>query len=128
MQPFSKLYVSLRAFTYWGTSQQIRIEIRTPPSVPSAPQNLRSFVSHNDNLHNNVQYQPNVTILLRWDEPLYLNGLLEGYKIDCWMLNDDENVNRCDMKIPADKKEKQLDNIRYNRTYMFQVDETKSTP
>lgn len=116
--PFSTLSVWLRAFTYWGTSQQIEVEIRSPPSVPSAPQNLRSFVSHiRDTNRKNII--PLVTVLLRWDDPVSTNGLLRGYKIDCWLVNDDHNINYCGYITTT--KEKEIQDLYFNRTYLFQV-------
>lgn len=118
VQPFSKLVVSLRAFTYWGTSPQIRVELLTPPSVPSAPLKLRSFLSLVP--PENPKLEQSARILLRWDQPLHSNGLLKGYKIDCWLSNDYGRVNYCSNITRVDQQEMEFDML-YNKNYSFHV-------
>lgn len=124
--PFSNLTVTLRAFTYWGTSQQIKVKLLTPSSVPTKPLNLRAFVTHNRNNNNNYYYHykknernvANVTVLLRWDKPLNSNGVLKGYKIDCWLTNDYDKINYCN--YVTNRREKQFE-LSFNKTYTFKV-------
>ncbi|XP_044258516.1 proto-oncogene tyrosine-protein kinase ROS isoform X1 [Tribolium madens] len=86
--PFTKLQVAIRAFTYWGTSPQIRAKVYSPASTPTVPRNLRAYVTH----HNSGT---NVTITVRWDAPMFPNGVLKGYKIHCWYLDHSQRRDVC---------------------------------
>jgi proto-oncogene tyrosine-protein kinase ROS len=55
MIPYSRLQITLKAFTYWGASPQVRAIIHSPPSVPTEPTNPRVFVSYSRNPVRKVQ-------------------------------------------------------------------------
>lgn len=116
--PFTKLHVSLRAFTYWGTSPQVQAEVYSPPSTPSAPNNLRVFVTYIQNEGENQA----INATFRWDPPLHSNGVIQGYKIFCWYKYDGEDVHICE-NTTVHPKEKQyvVANLTRNETYYFQV-------
>lgn len=42
--PYAVLEVTIKAFTYWGTSQITRKTLRSPQSEPTQPTNTRAFV------------------------------------------------------------------------------------
>lgn len=44
--PYSALFVSVRAITYWGASSSDLVLLHSPPSIPSQPTNPRVFVSY----------------------------------------------------------------------------------
>ncbi|XP_076250339.1 receptor protein-tyrosine kinase sevenless isoform X2 [Rhynchophorus ferrugineus] len=118
--PFSRFYIAIRAFTYWATSPQIRAEILSPPSTPSAPRNLRTYVNfeHNHSFNQN-QY---VTVTFRWDQPLYPNGVLQGYNMRCWYINNDILTDVCfDVKIPPTQTEYTLNKLNQNQIYYLKV-------
>jgi hypothetical protein len=47
--PYSRLQITVKAFTYWGASPQVRVTMHSPPSVPTTPTNPRVFVSYSRN-------------------------------------------------------------------------------
>jgi proto-oncogene tyrosine-protein kinase ROS len=49
MIPYSRLQITIKAFTYWGASPQVRAIMHSPPSVPTEPTNPRVFVSYSRN-------------------------------------------------------------------------------
>lgn len=62
-----------------------------------------------------------MNVLLRWDSPVYTNGLLEGYSVDCWFF-DEETKDFCDnITVPARDEEIIVENLYYNVTFYFQV-------
>lgn len=115
VQPFTKLHVSIRAFTYWGSSSQVQAEVFSPPSTPSAPCNLRAYVTHTYHKKGNRV----ATVTFRWDRPKHSNGVLEGYKIYYWSLNNSE-VAFNNTLAPNDNQFK-LSNLLNNETYYFKV-------
>lgn len=115
IQPFTKLHVSIRAFTYWGSSSQVQAEVRSPPSTPSAPCNVRSYVTHT--YHNKGHRVATVTF--RWDRPKHSNGVIEGYKIYYWSLNDTEEY--YNITVPPTDIQFKLSDLHDNETYYFQV-------
>lgn len=47
--PYSRLQITVKAFTYWGASPQVQMIMHSPPSVPSEPTNPRVFVTYSRN-------------------------------------------------------------------------------
>lgn len=119
MAPFTKLHVAIRAFTYWGTSPQIRAKVYSPASTPSIPRNLRAYVTHQHNVGNDS----NVTVTVRWDPPMFPNGVVQGYKVHCWYFDDLENRrNVCEsMDKPAENYQIDLKNLDAGQIYYFNV-------
>ena len=44
LPPYSPLRVSVRGVTNWGVGPRVVTELRTPPALPGAPRDLRTFV------------------------------------------------------------------------------------
>lgn len=82
--PFTPLNVTIRAFTYWATGPQIRAKIFSPSSTPSAPINLRTFVINKGHFPFGNDF---VDVVVRWNQPLNPNGVLQGYKLRCWQID-----------------------------------------
>lgn len=121
--PFTKLHVSIRAFTYWGTSPQVQADVFSPPSTPSAPNNLRVFVTY---LQQEGESQT-INATFRWDPPLHSNGVIQGYKIFCWYEYDGADVHICEnSSVQPKEKEYVVANLLRNQTYFFQVSESIS--
>ncbi|KAJ8934365.1 hypothetical protein NQ314_013406 [Rhamnusium bicolor] len=117
--PFTPLNVTIRAFTYWGTSPQVRAEIFSPPSTPSAPINLRAYVIYE---HNPPQADNYVSIIFRWDFPLYPNGVLQGFKLRCWYMENDVEMDICENVITmANETEYKLTELEDYEIYYFEV-------
>lgn len=123
MAPFTKLHVSIRAFTYWGTSPQIRANVYSPASTPSVPRNLRAYVTHSHNVSNDN----NVTITVRWDPPLYPNGVINGYKVHCWYLQDSDRIDLCD-DVVKDAKDLQIELKSLNQGPIYHFNVSQSSP
>ena len=45
LSPYSPIKVSIKAITHWGVGQRVTKMLHTPPSLPGAPHNLRTYVS-----------------------------------------------------------------------------------
>lgn len=112
--PFTPLNVTIRAFTYWAMAPQIRAEIFSPPSTPSAPVNLRSFIL-NEGLEN--------MFVIRWDPPIYPNGVLQDYKLRCWQKSDGGVENDVfNEKIGSNRTEYVLKQLNKDEIYFVEVD------
>nr|ALV82505.1 sev [Leptinotarsa decemlineata] len=116
--PFTPLNVTIRAFTYWSSAPPVRSEIFSPPSTPSAPRNPRSFVEY---LPHSSTYPRYATITIRWDPPLYPNGVLHGFKLRCWYVDEkDENI--CDNAFTrGNETEYKLEVMESDSLYHFEV-------
>ncbi|XP_045468365.1 proto-oncogene tyrosine-protein kinase ROS isoform X2 [Harmonia axyridis] len=114
--PYTKLNMSIRAFTYWGTSPEMKANIFSPPSTPSEPINVRSFVQ------NMIDNENNVTIRFRWDVPLYPNGIIQGYRVFCWYYHQDSKFDLCKRVIKRpDEMEHIVHNLNKKEIYYFEV-------
>ncbi|XP_074032211.1 receptor protein-tyrosine kinase sevenless isoform X2 [Leptinotarsa decemlineata] len=116
--PFTPLNVTIRAFTYWSSAPPVRSKIFSPPSTPSAPRNPRSFVEY---LPHSSTYPRYATITIRWDPPLYPNGVLHGFKLRCWYV-DEEDENICDNAFTrGNETEYKLEVMESDSLYHFEV-------
>ncbi|CAG9822767.1 unnamed protein product [Phaedon cochleariae] len=96
ISPFTPLNITIKAFTYWASSSRIQAKIFSPSSTPSAPMNLRAFVEYKPfSSHDNYF----ATIIVRWDPPLYPNGVIQGFKVRCWYEDNDVEKELCDNVI-----------------------------
>lgn len=113
--PFTKLRVSIRAFTYWGASPQIQTEVHSPSSTPSAPRNLRAFITY-DKFHRNIN------ITFRWDPPIHSNGVIQGYSIFCWHHENETVVEGCqNIIVRPTQRQYIVQNLLAKESYKFQV-------
>lgn len=86
---YSQLNISIKAFTYWGSSPIVKVHRFSPADIPSKPQNTRLFITH---LQNPFDNGSNIMATFRWDHPQKPNGPLDGYKVSCWYENGTERV------------------------------------
>ncbi|KAL1489268.1 hypothetical protein ABEB36_014201 [Hypothenemus hampei] len=117
---FTPVNVTIRAFTYWATAPQICTVTYSPPSTPSAPTNLRTYVTyeHNESLEG-VEY---FSLVFRWDPPLSPNGILQGYNVRCWFILNDESIYLCNnITKLANETEHSIVHQTYHSEYFFQV-------
>lgn len=118
LPPFTELSISIRAYTYWDSSQQVQLILNSPASTPSAPLNLRSFVTYQRQHFDDHK----VNITIRWNMPLNPNGHLEGYKIKCWYEEDNKSIESCDNStVGPDSMEYVASDFLKNQVYFFQV-------
>ncbi|XP_008552558.1 proto-oncogene tyrosine-protein kinase ROS isoform X3 [Microplitis demolitor] len=128
--PYSMLEVTIKAFTYWGAALHTRRVLRSPQSEPSQPTNVRGFVEFNRlPISNNINYHNNnnnndvdITITFRWDSPEFPNGIIKGYTLHCWFLDNGINVDVFNgIKINHDIREYVVNKLKSNTTYYFEV-------
>ncbi|VEN47844.1 unnamed protein product [Callosobruchus maculatus] len=123
IMPFTRMTVTVRPFTYWSTAAQTRAFIFSPPSTPSAPINPRIFVAHT---HRYDEYQRTelemARVTVRWDPPQDPNGVLKGYRVKCYYVEDDAVVDVCvDASTEASKREFKLDELVRGVIYHFTI-------
>ncbi|XP_054270502.1 proto-oncogene tyrosine-protein kinase ROS isoform X2 [Macrosteles quadrilineatus] len=115
--PYSPLFVSVRALTYWGASSSARALLHSPPSIPSPPTNPRVFVSYN---RNPVKENREIIAVFRWDSPVSPNGVVVKYQVKCWLDGSDFQV--CDnTELPASTLEYVVPNLPQNTTIYFKA-------
>ncbi|XP_043257692.1 proto-oncogene tyrosine-protein kinase ROS isoform X3 [Colletes gigas] len=116
--PYSVLEVTVKAFTYWESAHHTRRTLRSPQSVPSQPTNSRAFIEfHKEPLSENVD----IFAIFRWNQPEFTNGLIVGYTVQCWFVEDHVDVQICDQSLISDKLEHTVHDLLPNTTYYFQV-------
>ncbi|XP_066156235.1 proto-oncogene tyrosine-protein kinase ROS isoform X1 [Euwallacea fornicatus] len=120
VSPYSRLNVTIRAYTYWASSSQIRAVIHSPPSTPSVPTSTRTYVMYDHN--NSLQGDSHFSISFRWNAPLYPNGILNGYKSRCWYMENGTEVDLDrDVEIPANETEYVISELTEPRVYFFEI-------
>ncbi|XP_034935442.1 proto-oncogene tyrosine-protein kinase ROS isoform X2 [Chelonus insularis] len=118
--PYSVLEVTIKAFTYWGAAPHSRKVLRTPQSVPSQPTNVRGFVEFNQDPMNNNQLD--ICITFRWDLPEFQNGVIRGYTLRCWYVENHVEVQICDqVTVSHNTREYIANNLKANTSYYFEV-------
>lgn len=121
LQPYTAIDLSVRAFTYWGSSKVLKAQVYSPAAAPSQPTNPRIFLSHSYDMLND---RLNITATLRWNPPSASNGPLLAYKINSWYENDSgKNVvmQMQNVTVAADVNEMVLENLVTNATYFFEI-------
>lgn len=119
IEPFTVFSVTIRSFTYWGTSRQTTVQIHSPPSTPSAPLNLRTFIEYEDHFSINGDL---ISLMVRWDAPENPNGIIQGYDVRCWYNDNETETEICEGVInEANQTEYRLIHVDKLRTYYFQV-------
>ncbi|XP_050510998.1 proto-oncogene tyrosine-protein kinase ROS isoform X1 [Diabrotica virgifera virgifera] len=117
--PFTPINVTIRAFTYWASSPLLHTEVISPSSTPSAPLNLRTFVEYDAHSSSENHF---ATIVVRWDPPVNPNGILQGYKLRCWFMDSEVELDLCDNVINRDNEtEYRLEMIENSKEYHFEV-------
>lgn len=107
--------VAIRAFTYWGSAPQIKGQLFTPSSTPSAPQNPRCYVTKSLLPFEEV----NTSMVFRWNPPRQANGVITGYVVKFWLEENKKGVQESVVK-PEEMKY-MINNLTENKIYGFQV-------
>ncbi|KAL0113614.1 hypothetical protein PUN28_012637 [Cardiocondyla obscurior] len=117
--PYSVLEVTVKAFTYWETAHHSRKILRSPQSEPTQPTSPRAFVEfYKKALNKDVD----IFVIFRWDQPQFTNGIIQGYTVQCWYIENRREITICDdFGIPATVLEFTVHNLRPNTTYFFKV-------
>ena len=72
---FSPVNISIVAFTAWSQAKPAQKSLRTPESLPGAPETVRLYWSRVNGT--------GTAYTLRWRPPSPMNGRLESYQIGC---------------------------------------------
>ncbi|XP_066980698.1 proto-oncogene tyrosine-protein kinase ROS isoform X4 [Macrobrachium rosenbergii] len=111
LPPYSTLKVSVRGITDWSVGSKLIKVLKTPPSIPEAPEDLRTFVQKvQDSL---------ATIHLRWSPPEKPNGKILQYEVIYCVSEEEQD---CHSKL-VNGKENQLsiENLNSDQVYRFKV-------
>lgn len=120
VRPYTRLDIAIRAYTYWGSASQTRIQLHSPSHIPSAPQNTRCYTTSYN--RNPFSGQEDV-IIFRWDAPDYCNGIINGYIVNCWSESSGEAVvDVCNNgTVVPGEQQFEVGNLTEQQTYFFQV-------
>ncbi|XP_028969015.1 proto-oncogene tyrosine-protein kinase ROS [Galendromus occidentalis] len=86
LRPYTKLAISLQAYTHWASTESVCREVRSPESIPTAPQNPKVFIAHRTTFPPSNDSSPEAEF--RWSEPEHPNGKILGYVLNCWYQNN----------------------------------------
>lgn len=117
LPPYTALEVKVQSYTYWASSRRLGSHytlIYSPSGLPTAPLNLRAFVSHN---HDHYRGTLNSTAYVRWNAPTKENGVLTHYVlVYCGPGEDCKSV-----QVDANVLQKVLENISHSGNYTIKV-------
>lgn len=116
IKPYSKIKFHIRAYTYWGSANEVSATIHSPSAAPTPPINPRMFITRNpDPIHGGI----NIVATFRWGQPESKNGELIGYKINCSTIYNPKLID--DMHIQPDRTEYKLEGLDDDSNYSCQV-------
>nr|CAD7258653.1 unnamed protein product [Timema shepardi] len=119
LPPYSRLLVTVKAFTYWGASAQVRSFVHSPASTPTVPVNPRVFVSYS---RSPVQDKQEIMAVFRWDPPVSRNGVIEGYRVKSWLMAPEGEIHMNDSFLAGvENREYIARQLLHNATYFFEV-------
>ncbi|XP_072758959.1 proto-oncogene tyrosine-protein kinase ROS-like isoform X2 [Anoplolepis gracilipes] len=88
-------------------------------SILHKPTSPRTFVEF---YHGFTNKRDNISIIFRWNQPEFMNEVIQGYIVQCWLIENLKKIKICDDKcISATTLELTLHNSKPNTTYYFQV-------
>ncbi|KAK0161869.1 hypothetical protein PV327_008274 [Microctonus hyperodae] len=117
--PYSVIEVTIKAFTYWGTALHSRKMLTSPQSVPSQPTNVRAFVEFN---RAPINDEIDIFITFRWDLPEFPNGVINGYTLRCWYMENGHEIQILDViNVTHETREFTVHQLKINTTYYFEV-------
>lgn len=86
VRPYTKLAITLQAYTNWASTEAVCRELRSPEGIPTSPQNPKVFIAHRTTFPPSNDSTPEAEF--RWSEPEYPNGKILGYVLNCWYQNN----------------------------------------
>ncbi|XP_025264957.1 putative insulin-like peptide receptor [Camponotus floridanus] len=94
----------------------------TPKSIESSlskPTSLRAFVQFDSQFTEKVN---DIFVILRWNQPEFIDEIIQGYTVQCFLIEDLKEIQICDDKnITTSKLEQRVHNLTSNTTYYFRV-------
>ncbi|XP_071513555.1 proto-oncogene tyrosine-protein kinase ROS isoform X2 [Panulirus ornatus] len=111
LPPYSLLKVSVRGITDWSVGARLVKTLRTPATLPEAPQDLRTFVQ---------KIQDAVAkIHLRWSPPEKPNGKITSYEVIYCTSGDGEKCKSVEMD--GNLNHLMIENLSFDQIYKFKV-------
>ncbi|KAI4567256.1 hypothetical protein MJG53_008837 [Ovis ammon polii x Ovis aries] len=89
LEPYALFNLSVIPYTYWGKGPQTSLSLRTPETVPSAPENPRIFILPGEKHCNKNE----VVVEFRWNKPQHENGVLTRFEI-FYQISNQNDTNR----------------------------------
>ncbi|XP_072758952.1 proto-oncogene tyrosine-protein kinase ROS-like isoform X2 [Anoplolepis gracilipes] len=87
--------------------------------ILNKPTSPRTFVEF---YHGFTNKRDNISVIFRWNQPEFMNEVIQGYIVQCWFIENLKKIKTCDDKcISATTLEFTLHNSKPNTTYYFQV-------
>ncbi|CAM1295286.1 sev (predicted) [Pycnogonum litorale] len=124
LPPYSPIHITIQASTFWGSSKKVLAKVWSPMSVPSSPTKPRVYVTYkqSDPLSRRNQFA-DVVAEFRWSRPQHLNGIVLGYKINCWRLSVDREISSVmdEHHVSSSSRNIFVPKLMLNTTYYFQV-------
>ncbi|KAF7989871.1 hypothetical protein HCN44_008545 [Aphidius gifuensis] len=118
--PYTLLDITIKSFTYWGSSLATKKTLRSPQDIPSQPTNIRSFIEYKKSPINH--FDTDIFITLRWSLPKFTNGLINGYLLKFWYAQNQIDIYLCDhVNVTNATMEYEVHNLIPNTTYSFEI-------
>ncbi|KAI4539430.1 hypothetical protein MG293_010822, partial [Ovis ammon polii] len=89
LEPYALFNLSVIPYTYWGKGPKTSLSLRTPETVPSAPENPRIFILPGEKHCNKNE----VVVEFRWNKPQHENGVLTRFEI-FYQISNQNDTNR----------------------------------
>ncbi|KAM5325675.1 proto-oncogene tyrosine-protein kinase ROS isoform 1-T1 [Glossophaga mutica] len=77
LEPYALFNLSVTPYTYWGKGPKTSLSLRSPETVPTAPENPRIFILSSGKYHSSNE----VMVEFRWNKPKHENGVLTRFEI-----------------------------------------------
>ncbi|XP_060046544.1 proto-oncogene tyrosine-protein kinase ROS [Erinaceus europaeus] len=90
LEPYTLFNLSVTPYTYWGKGPKTSLSLRTPETVPSAPENPRIFILPSGKYSHKSE---TVKVEFRWNKPKHENGLLTRFEI-FYQISNQSNINK----------------------------------
>lgn len=116
LPPYTLVTVTVRGYTYWGLGPLTTTTIRSPMSVPDAPQVPKVYVTQRKNA---AASKVTLAADFRWSEPESINGILSHQHVFYWKSSEPQISSTT---LSASARHFILDGLQGNTTYFFQVE------
>ncbi|XP_059481438.1 proto-oncogene tyrosine-protein kinase ROS isoform X2 [Neocloeon triangulifer] len=123
---YSPMKVIIRAYTYWGSApREAPLILRSPVATPTAPMDLRAFVSYSKT--SPVSTITSVVVTVRWKIPLEPNGVIGSYRLricnelDTTNYDDADDEDCKNITLKSDGLEYTLNHLLTDSQYNLQI-------
>ncbi|XP_073432046.1 proto-oncogene tyrosine-protein kinase ROS isoform X2 [Dendrobates tinctorius] len=88
LDPYTEFDFAVTPYTYWAKGITTSLTLHAPEGVPSSPLNPRVYKLQNASAFDTTH----VGLELRWDAPIWSNGVLINYAISYRMMNESNDA------------------------------------